>query len=291
LKNKKGIKLLAVVLMTLIAVGITACSQQKEIVAKVNDVEITKEDLYNQLVSQYGTETLEALISEKIMEAEVEKNSVEIPKDKIDEEIAEMTEYYGGEEEFNNALTYYNLTMDDMKDNIATNLKLEKLLEPYIEISEEDMKAYFEQNKDALSQKEEVKASHILVDTEEEANEIKAKLDKGEDFAELAKEHSKDGSSVKGGDLGYFGRGAMVKEFEDTAFSLGIDEISEPVKSEFGYHIIKVVDKKEAKEATYEEAKDKIKDALFNQQLNAAYGKWYQEKIDEYDITRSLEQK
>lgn len=289
MKIKKGFKLLVIGLIATIAIGFSGCTEQKEVVAKVNDIEITKEDLYNQLVSQYGAEALDALVAEKIMEAEVAKNNIEVADEEIDKEIEEMKEYYGGEEELNNALTYYNLTMEDMKKNMITNIQLEKLLEPYIEISEDEMKAYFEQNKQSLDQKEEVKASHILVETKEEADDIKAKLDKGEDFAELAKEFSTDSTSTKGGDLGYFGRGEMVKEFEEVAFSLNVDEISEPVQSQFGFHIIKVEDKKEAKEAVYDEVKDDIKEGLFNQQLNTAYSKWYQEKTSEYEITKFLE--
>jgi foldase protein PrsA len=288
-KIKKGFKLLVIGLIATIAIGFSGCTEQKEVVAKVNDIEITKEDLYNQLVSQYGAEALDALVAEKIMEAEVAKNNIEVADEEIDKEIEEMKEYYGGEEELNNALTYYNLTMEDMKKNMITNIQLEKLLEPYIEISEDEMKAYFEQNKQSLDQKEEVKASHILVETKEEADDIKAKLDKGEDFAELAKEFSTDSTSTKGGDLGYFGKGEMVQEFEEVAFSLNVDEISEPVQSQFGFHIIKVEDKKEAKEAVYDEVKDDIKESLFNQQLNTAYSKWYQEKTSEYEITKFLE--
>lgn len=289
MKIKKGFKLLVIGLIATIAIGFSGCTEQKEVVAKVNDIEITKEDLYNQLVSQYGAEALDALVAEKIMEAEVAKNNIEVADEEIDKEIEEMKEYYGGEEELNNALTYYNLTMEDMKKNMITNIQLEKLLEPYIEISEDEMKAYFEQNKQSLDQKEEVKASHILVETKEEADDIKAKLDKGEDFAELAKEFSTDSTSTKGGDLGYFGKGEMVQEFEEVAFSLNVDEISEPVQSQFGFHIIKVEDKKEAKEAVYDEVKDDIKESLFNQQLNTAYSKWYQEKTSEYEITKFLE--
>lgn len=89
-----------------------------------------------------------------------------------------------------------------------------------------------------------VKASHILVDTKAEADLIKSKLDKGECFETFAKKYSKCPSGENGGDLGYFERGQMVKEFEDTAFRLPIGKISDPVKTQFGWHIIKVYDKK-----------------------------------------------
>ena len=87
---------------------------------------------------------------------------------------------------------------------------------------------------------ERVRASHILVSTKEEADKIFSELKSGKDFAELAKKYSKCPSSKNGGDLGFFGKGQMVKEFEDAAFSLKIEEVSNPVKTQFGYHIIKV---------------------------------------------------
>lgn len=90
---------------------------------------------------------------------------------------------------------------------------------------------------------ERVRASHILVPTEKDAEKILAELKKGKDFAELAKKYSKCPSSKNGGDLGFFGRGQMIKEFENAAFSLNSGEISKPVKTKFGYHIIKVVSK------------------------------------------------
>ena len=187
------------------------------------------------------------------MELEVEKLNIEITDAEMDAELAEMQDYYGGEEEFNTFLTYVGYSLDDIKNNIETSIKYEKILEPYIEITEKEMKEYFETNKALFNQTEQVKARHILVETKEQADEVKSKLNNGEDFAELAKEYSKDGSSEKGGDLGYFGRGEMVAPFEEAAFSMEVNEISEPVESQWGFHIIKVEDYKEAKEAVYED--------------------------------------
>ncbi len=88
-----------------------------------------------------------------------------------------------------------------------------------------------------------VRASHILVDTKEEADELKSRIDKGESFETLAKKYSKCPSGQQGGDLGYFEKGQMVKEFEDSAFSLPIGQVSTPIKTTFGWHLIKVFDK------------------------------------------------
>ena len=127
-----------------------------------------------------------------------------------------------------------------------------------------DAKAYYEANKDSFKV-DEVTASHILVKDEATAKEVQAKLKAGEKFEDLAKKYSIDGSAANGGSLGTFGRGAMVKEFEDAAFALKPGEISDIVKTKFGYHIIKVADKNQGIK-TYEEAKDSIISNLVTQE-------------------------
>lgn len=288
--NFKVSKVLLIGLIAVSAIGFTGCTQtQKEVVAKVNDVEITKDELYNQLVAQNGEAALNALIAEKIMVAEVEAKEITVTDEEIQENINEMTDYYGGEEEMNNALTQYNLTLDDMKENITTNLQLQKVLEPYVEITDEEIQEYFTTNKEYLDQAEEVKASHILVETKETADEVKEKLNGGADFADLAKEYSTDTSnSQSGGSLGYFGKGQMVAEFDEKAFSMKVDEISDPIQTQIGYHIIKVEDHKEAKEATLDEVKEDIRKSIFQDKMGDAYNTWFTEMLEQYEITNNL---
>jgi len=95
-----------------------------------------------------------------------------------------------------------------------------------------------------MSEAREVRASHILVGTEQEANDLKARIEAGESFADLAKQYSSCPSGKSGGDLGYFKKGQMVKPFEDAAFSLPVNKVSNPVKTQFGYHLIEVTDRK-----------------------------------------------
>jgi len=279
-KAKKYILVLAIVGTIM---SLAACTNE-ELVARVGNEKITKEELYNELVAQGGTQVLDGLIANKVRIAEVKDKDLKITNEEIEIEFEKLKGYYGGEQGFKDALVYFGYTEEALKDNIKTNLELEKLLDPYIEITDEEINEYFETNKDSLNHAEEVRASHILVETEKEANEIKAKIDQGEDFAELAKEFSKDGSSTVGGDLGFFGRGKMVAEFDAVAFSLDINEVSEPVKSQFGYHIIKLTEKKEAKEATLEDSKEDIKETLFKEKMEVAYNEWYKEMLAKYKI-------
>lgn len=286
-------RIIALIIVLALAIGGLATVKlslgNKDVVALVGNEKITKDDLYDFLVKANGSNALDVLIINKIIELESKKENIKVTKDEIDEQKNKMVESMGGQDAYESALQFYGVSEDDLMDDIEKNLYLKKLLEPRIPITEEEMKEYFEENKDSLGQEEEVKARHILVESEETALEVKKKLDEGEDFGELAKEYSTDTSnSQQGGDLGFFGKGKMVKEFEDAAFSLEIGEISEPVKTEFGYHIIKVEDRKEAEEADFEKSKDEIKDMIFQERFQEAYDTWLQEKLEEYEIQTFL---
>ena len=164
------------------------------------------------------------------------------------------------------------------------------MIEPTIKITDEEISAYFEENKDSFAQAEQVEASHILVKDKATAEEVLKKLNDGGDFAKLAKEYSTDTSNAEnGGSLGYFGKGQMVAEFEDVAFKLKVNEISDPVKTEYGYHIIKVTGKKEAKAANLKDNKEAIKETLLTQKLQTEYPTWLESKKAEYKITNTFD--
>lgn len=132
--------------------------------------------------------------------------------------------------------------------------------------SEATARGIYDDKVKMIPPEDEVQARHILVDTEEKAKEIADKLAKGEDFAKLAAENSKDpGSKDDGGKLGFFGKGQMVKEFEDAAFALQKGEVSKPVKSQFGWHIIKVEDRRAKPLPTFEEVKDRLMGSMVQQ--------------------------
>lgn len=280
-------KLSLLIVAVILTLSLAACAKE-EVVAKVDDVKISREEFYNRLIDISGNEVLETLIAEVLVDLEAEKHEIEITQEEIDEEFVELEEYYGGEEALKTAIDNSGTTMDDLEEQIVMNLKIEKLVAPYIDITDEQVESYFEANEEVLNKPEQVRARHILVETEEEANDIHAKLLDGEDFEELAKEHSKDGSAAQGGDLGFFGRGQMVAEFEEVAFDLDIDEISEPVESQHGFHIIRVDEKNEAIAANLDDLEDDIRDTLSQQQMGSAYGTWFAEKSEEYDIVNYL---
>ncbi|MEK5036572.1 peptidylprolyl isomerase [Sporosarcina sp. FSL K6-3457] len=285
--SKKWLYPLVIAVILVIATG---CSQEnEEIVATVGGEKITKEELYDTLVKASGQQALDIMIEDKVIAMELKKEKVTIPDEEVDAEFATHVESNGGEEAFAAALEQAGITEKEYKDSIIEYLSIRKVVEPRIEITDEETKAYFDENKETLSTVEQVEASHILVEDEATAKEVAQKLADGEDFVALAKEYSIDAANAEnGGELGYFGRDEMATEFEEAAFSLAIDAISEPVKTEHGYHIIHVTDKEAAKEAVYEDSKEDIKKLLIEQQMQTEYTDWLDEVKEQYDIENSL---
>ncbi|MBI5190850.1 MAG: peptidyl-prolyl cis-trans isomerase [Nitrospirae bacterium] len=140
-----------------------------------------------------------------------------------------------------------------------------------VKMSPEEIKDYYDKHPDEFQMGEELTASHVLVDTEDEAKGAKERLDKGEDFAAVAKDKSKCPSAQRGGDLGSFGKGRMVPEFEKAAFALKVGEISGPVQTQFGWHIIKVTARKEAGTRPLDEVKEQIEQRMIQDKHKKAY--------------------
>lgn len=286
---KKLIKSITIpVALSILLVGCSE-SSDSEAVATVNGEKITAEEFDTKLKQQYGSEILDLLVTNKIIELEAKDMDISITEEEIDEEYKEYADMYGGEDSLLEVLSSYKMGSEDVKKDIETYLLTVKVMEDYVAITDEDVKTYFEENKETFGTPEQVEASHILVADEATASEVEEKLKAGEDFAELAKQHSTDTANAeKGGALGFFGRGEMATEFEDKAFSMNDGDVSEPVKTEFGFHIIKVTDKKEAKEATFEESKEVAREALLEQRVNEQYSTWVSEKMEEYEVENKL---
>ena len=169
--------------------------------------------------------------------------------------------------QFEQILKTQNLTEADVQRILRQQAVLEKAVAPTIHVSDADIKAYLDKNHASLDTPEQVRARHILVADQKTADMIEAKLKAGGDFAALAKQYSTDPSSKdKGGELGFFSRNQMVKQFENAAFTQKIGVVGPPIKSPFGYHIIQVEEHKPAQVATMANAHDKIKDILTQQQ-------------------------
>jgi peptidyl-prolyl cis-trans isomerase C len=225
-------------------------------------------------------ETLERLIEAELLYQESQKKGINADKTNLDERLKER---FPDEAEFKKICKRMNLTEDGLKSQFLRGMAIQALIEQElaqkIEVSDKETKEYYDSHKESFHQLEQVQASHILikVDPKAEAAEkaearkkiegIRKRLKKGEDFSALAKELSQCPSAAKGGDLGYFRRGQMVKPFEEVAFSLKPGELSDIVETKFGYHVIKVADKKPQGTLPYEDVKEMITERLKREKL------------------------
>lgn len=221
------------------------------IIAKGKGIKITKNDFLNEfnrlpewakqgLQGKEGKERLlDEIIKRELLYQEAKKQGLEKDKD-IKARLEELK-----------------------KMAIITALLKKEIEEKAGQIEDKEVKEFYDKNLQEFITGEEIKVSHILVNTEEEAKKLLVRIKKGESFSKLAKSFSKDpGSAGKGGELGFIKRGQMVPEFEQIAFSLKKGEISNPVKTQFGYHIIKVTERKEGEKSDYAKVRDNIRERL-----------------------------
>lgn len=244
--------------LTLVAsMGLAACSNPgDEVVVSTANFEITQDEFYNEMKKIAGDQLLQQVVLDKILTDKYEVTDEEVQAE-YDGYVKELGD------QFETALAAQGFTKETFKENIRLSL-LYKKAQNEVEVSDKEIQAYYDQAKYELN------ARHILVKTEEEAKAIIEELKNGADFAELAKEKSVDsGSGAQGGELGWFSVGKMVQEFNDAAYALELNTVSEPVKSEFGYHIIEVKEKREVEGyGTLEEKKEEIREQLKAQKAN-----------------------
>jgi len=228
-----------------------------KVLAKLNGTEITEDDLKlaqselgpsltNVPPDQRTLVLVEYLMDNRLMAGAADKDGLG-----SDPSIPARAEYYKGRA---------------LKD-----LFFEKKVEGAV--NEADAKAIYDKQVAAMKPVEEIRASHILVEKKEDADDIEAKLKAGGDFAALAKEKSKDtGSGANGGDLGYFAKGQMVKQFEDAAWAMKVGDVSEPVQSQFGWHVIKLIDKRNRPAPEFDKVKERIMSGLMQQKAEEVIG-------------------
>ncbi|HPD06617.1 MAG TPA: immunoglobulin domain-containing protein [Candidatus Bipolaricaulis sp.] len=249
-------------------------------------------DYYAQLYAQFGIDieifragargrlfdldldltALTAVITRGLVEAEAERLGVVITGEETEAEFQKqyqaMLDTYGmTEQDLIGYFALYGGTLEEFKEegraSVAEQLlyaAVQQAVVGPIELSEDELRAYFEEHKADYSTEEQIEASHILVKTEEEAQAILAELAGGADFAELARTRSTDtGSAAQGGALGWFGRGVMAPEFEEAAFALEVGETSGIVQTDFGFHIIRVTNRRAASEPEFGEVADRVR--------------------------------
>jgi peptidyl-prolyl cis-trans isomerase C len=271
-------------------------AQLPEIVARVNGEDVKKAD-FDRMVKTIEARAgqpipperrdeilrgaLDQLIVYKMLAQESKTRGINVTDADVDAKIGELRKQFPTEDAFSKALQERGMTLDRLKSDARTDLSVSKLMDTEVATapgpSDAEAQDFYAKNPDKFKQEEQVRASHILIRVDEKADaatkkkakdEIESVLKQaraGADFAKLAQDHSQDGSAAQGGDLNYFTKDRMVPEFSNVAFGLKVGQISDVVTTQFGYHIIKVTDRKPARVVPFEEASAKIKEYLAEQ--------------------------
>lgn len=275
------------IIITVLAISLCILSssvyaEEEKTLAEVNGVKITIDDFeqevssvpenYRGMINANKKKFLDDIILQELLYQEALKKKLEKDKDVIS-------------------------TLERVKKKILAQKLLEKEVMELAKVSEDEIKKHYEENKNDYKEPEQVNAAHILIRLKDGATpeEDKAAMDKiqgllkkikeGGDFSTLAKENSDCPSGSKGGELGYFSRGQMVPEFEEAAFKLKAGEVSDIVKTKFGYHIIKVLDKKEERVKEFSEVKEEIEQKLTGEKQKSAFEDYTKKLKDNAKIT------
>jgi peptidyl-prolyl cis-trans isomerase C len=268
-------------------------AQLPDVIAHVNGEDVKKGDLERMIKTmeqQAGAPVpadhrdeiyrgaIDRLVTYTLLKQEGKNKGVKIDDKEIDAKVQEVRSQFPTQEAFEKALKDRDMTLDSFKTDARADLTVNKVMEGVVANvpgpTDAEAKDFYEKNPDKFKQDEQVRASHILirvapnadakakVQAKAEIDSVLKQLKSGGDFAKLAQQHSQDPSAAQGGDLGYFPRGQMVPEFDKVAFSLDVGQTSGIVTTQFGYHILKVTDKKPAGTVTFEAAVPKIKEYL-----------------------------
>ncbi len=221
--------------------------------------------------------TLEQVVQNTLFRQEARKNNIEISREELDEALLKSEVGYP-EDSFRKRLEFEGLSRKEWENAIENNLLINKLINNFVNskvsVSDDEMLGYFEANEARFHKSEQVRALHIMVETEEEIREIQKELQsKQKDFPGLAKEYSLGPEGARGGDLGYFESGQMPEEF-DNVFKLKINGISDIIRTPYGFHLFKVVDKIEDRKMSFDESKKQIEQVLLQGLQDKAFQKW-----------------
>jgi peptidyl-prolyl cis-trans isomerase C len=225
---------------------------------------------------------LDQLVTFHLLIQESRTRNVPVTDAEIEARLGEIKKQFPSEQEFQQALSGRSMTIAALKQEVRQELVLSRLVEaevkPQINVQERDIKEFYDKNPERFQQPESVRASHILIRVEpgapdDKKTEARAKAESllkqvkaGGDFAALAKANSQDGSAAQGGDLSFFGRGQMVPPFEQAAFALQPGQVSNVVETDFGYHIIKVTERRPGRTVPLAEVAPKVGQYLASQQ-------------------------
>jgi peptidyl-prolyl cis-trans isomerase C len=267
-----------------------------EVIARVNGESVTRKEIEDYVFNLEGRAggpvpaeqrdriyrgIIDQLVGYKLLVQEAKARKIDVPDAEVNAKIDEVKKQFPSEDLFMQTLIDRKVTIDQMKADAKRDLAISRLIDaeiaPRIALKPSQVEDFYKNNQDRFTQPESVRASHILIRFPEGADaaakaQAKTKAQKilkdlkgGKDFAALAKQHSEDGSAQIGGDLGFFPQGQMVGPFNDVAFSLKPGATSDLVETQFGYHIIRVAEKRPGRTVPLEEVRPKVEQYLQNQ--------------------------
>lgn len=257
-----------------LAAGVLALSgcgdSEGNVIATSKAGDVTDMELYAEMKDKYGPQMEQAL--QELMQKKVLSDKYEVSDEELDKEVETAKEQLGDQYEM--FLAQYGLDEDGFKEFLKLELLREKAALADVKVTDAEVQEYYD------AWQPDINVSHILVEDEAKAKEIKQQLADGGDFAELAKENSTDpGSAENGGSLGWIdnaGRAQFVPEFTEALGTLKVNEVSEPIKSDYGYHIIKITEQKE--KGSFEDLKDQMTEELKKTKVDSTA---LQTKLDE----------
>lgn len=233
---------------------------------------------------------LDQLIERTLIMQEARRRGLVASDAAVDAQIKEIRARFTSPREFNDALEQRGFTLQSLRERIRADLTTRALVSAIggdVAVSDAEVRAQYEKDKAKYAEPAQVKAKHILVATEREAQFVMLLLRQGKPFADLAKQYSTDpGSKDQGGDLGWVSQGQTVPEFERAAFAAKPGELVGPVRSQFGFHIILVEDKKAAHRKTFDEVKDEIRRQMVAAKQQQAFDAWLKETKKNADIKK-----
>ncbi len=294
--------IMTIIITTLFGLNVNAQDENPgdKVVAVVNEMPLTQADVQweirriqfqaklrrqpidDAMLDAMREKVIQSIINRELLYQHSKAKGITVDAIEIDIRVDQIKQALEAGQVLENQLAEIDIPLDVFRNQISQAIAIQKLLEMDInakaDVTEKEARLFFENNPQFFKRPEEVKASHILIQVKTEDDEkklaarqkiesIQAKLAAGEDFAELAKAFSEGPSNANGGDLGYFARKKMVKPFSDAAFSLEPGQISDIVETRFGYHLIKVVDKKPKSSYEFENIKQQLIEMLHNRKI------------------------
>ena len=257
---------------------------------------------------QIKRKVLDEMISRELLLQEARQKKVPDLDAKVDAEIAKLKQQVGGDQQFTDTLREAGFTVGQYRKQVQDNVLVQEMLRTMTlaipEVGETEAQEFYKTNQERFKHPQLAHVRHILIrvppnstDVERQAKRatidaLRTRIDKGEDFAEVARKNSEDpGSAIKGGDLGTFQPGMMVPEFDAVSFSLEPGKLSDVVTTQFGFHILQVIDRKPAGEAPFAEVKDRIREGLRQQKAGEAARKHVEELRTTAKVEILLDQK